>query len=60
MKLLMFILTGAFSIAMFIRIIEMSVAFDWVDVGWTFIFLFCTLITGGVFSSIKERVGDAW
>jgi hypothetical protein len=36
----------AFLVTMLVRIIEMSIQFDWVDILWAFLFLIGALICG--------------
>jgi hypothetical protein len=46
LKLATLIFALAFGTAMIVRIIEMSITFDWIDILWAFIFLIATLICG--------------
>lgn len=51
MKILLLVVTLAFVVSMFVRIVEMSIQFDWIDILWTFIFLVCALISGAAYST---------
>lgn len=46
MKTILEVFCLAFLVTMLVRLIEMSIQFDWVDILWVFIFLIGALITG--------------
>ena len=46
MKIALLIFALAFGTAMIVRLIEMSINFDWIDILWFFIFMIATMICG--------------
>jgi hypothetical protein len=54
MKILALVLTLVFSVIMTVRLIEMSIQFDWIDILWTVIFLVCALICGGIHAVAED------
>lgn len=53
MKILMLVVTLAFVTAMFVRIVEMSIQFDGVDILWAAIFLTATIISAAGYSAAE-------
>lgn len=56
MKLLTLLLTFTFSVLFMIRVIEMSIQFDWIDVLWAVLFLLGAIITGVI--NAMQRDGE--
>jgi hypothetical protein len=46
MKTILEVFCLAFLVTMLVRLIEMSIQFDWIDILWTFVFLIGAFITG--------------
>jgi hypothetical protein len=57
MKTVFFVFTLAFLVAMFVRIVEMSIQFDWVDVLWALVFMMGAAICATGFARHEE---DGW
>jgi hypothetical protein len=57
MKTVFFVFTLAFLVAMFVRIVEMSIQFDWVDILWAFVFMMGAAICATGFARHEE---DGW
>jgi hypothetical protein len=57
MKTVFFVFTLAFLVAMFVRIVEMSIAFDWIDILWAFVFMLGASICATGFLKHEE---DGW
>lgn len=55
MKTMFFVFTLAFFVAMFVRIVEMSLEFDWVDILWAGVFLIGSIFCGALFSLNKDE-----
>lgn len=56
MKLLTLLLTFTFSVLFMVRIIEMSIQFDWIDVLWAVLFLVGAIVTGVI--NAMQRDGE--
>lgn len=54
MKYVLYLVGFIFAMAFVIRFLEMSMAFDWTDVIWTFLFFLAALICAG-FAKAVDR-----